>query len=105
MTIASESPQKDRQAVEAFNELRSIVGEQMLLKGLSSGFLDRRRGEAEAITTAHIDKLKSDLILLFATENKRNVKWGILTNSVFFILGIVAGILIDIAKSKGYWPV
>ncbi len=91
---------------QAFHELRSWVEERLAAKGASRrpGRLPQTRSEVSAVTAADIEQLKADIAVLIRLEGRRSFWSGFGLNALFFVLGLVAAVVIDAMKAGGLWP-
>jgi hypothetical protein len=103
VALSSSAEPQGRSVEAAFLEVRTWVDERLRRKGLSAGQVFQTRQEAGAVTLAHIEQLKADIAALIEIEGRKSFWSGLLINAVFFVLGLVSGVFLDLLKVIGGW--
>jgi hypothetical protein len=105
MRSASSPTDNSQNLIDTFRELRAWTDDQLATKGLLPQLPSRIRvGEASVITAADIARLKEDIALLIKLEGKRSFRSGVIVNTVFFILGLVGGVVLNALRTASWWP-
>jgi len=76
----------------SFRELRAWVDQRLIEKGVKKT-LPQTRGDDDPVTAKDIELLKKDIAMLMEIEGRRSFWSGLIMNTVFFVLGVIAGIL------------
>ena len=99
----SGGPREEEAFRAAFSTLQHWVRELKAKRGLATPDLPATRGRQDVLSVADINQLKADLSELIQSEGRKSFWFGLITNSVFFALGLVTSQTFDLIGRIWNW--